>query len=50
MATRNVDSQEGLSRLQRVAQPEDMAHILLFLAGPQSDFLTGETIVCWIGG
>ena len=50
MATRNVGSQEGLSRLQRVAQPEDMAQIMLFLAGPQSDFLNGETIVCWIGG
>jgi len=30
-----------------VAQPEDMARIVLFLAGPQADFLTGETIVCW---
>src|SRR5437660_11304416 len=49
LATRNVSSQEGLSRLQRVAQPEDMAQIILFLAGPQSEFLTGETIVCWIG-
>jgi len=26
-----------------------MAQIMLFLAGPQSDFLTGETIVCWAG-
>jgi 3-oxoacyl-[acyl-carrier protein] reductase len=49
LATRTVDSQQGLSRLQQVAQPEDMAQIMLFLAGPQSDFLTGETIVCWIG-
>ncbi len=49
LATRNVTTQEGLSRLQRVAQPEDMVQILLFLAGPQSDFLTGETIVCWMG-
>jgi 3-oxoacyl-[acyl-carrier protein] reductase len=49
LATRNVSNQEGLSRLQRVAQPEDMAQILLFLAGPQSEFLTGETIVCWHG-
>jgi 3-oxoacyl-[acyl-carrier protein] reductase len=48
LATRNVSSQEGLSHLQQVAQPEDMARIVLFLAGPQSDFLTGETIVCWI--
>jgi 3-oxoacyl-[acyl-carrier protein] reductase len=49
LATREVGNQEGLSRLQRVAQPEDMAQIVLFLAGPQSDYLTGETIVCWIG-
>lgn len=34
------------SRLQRVAQPDDMAKIVLFLAGPASDYLTGETIVC----
>ena len=49
LATRTVDSQEGLSRLQRIAQPEDMAKIVHFLAGPQSDYLTGETIVCWTG-
>jgi 3-oxoacyl-[acyl-carrier protein] reductase len=49
LATRSVASQEGLSRLQQVAQPEDMAQIVLFLAGSHSDFLTGETIVCWIG-
>ena len=47
LATRAVDSEEGRSRLQRIAQPEDMARIVLFLAGPQSDYLTGETIVCW---
>jgi len=34
------------SRLERVAQPEDMAKIVLFLAGSGSDYLTGETIVC----
>lgn len=34
------------ARLQRVAQPEDMAKIVAFLAGPDSDYLTGETIVC----
>jgi len=49
LATRAVDTQQGLSRLQQVAQPEDMAQIMLFLVGPQSDVLTGETIVCWIG-
>jgi 3-oxoacyl-[acyl-carrier protein] reductase len=49
LATRAVSSQEGLPRLQRVAQPEDMARIVLFLAGPLSDVLTGETIVCWYG-
>lgn len=45
-ATRTVDSQEGLSRLQRIAEPEDMAKVVGFLASGQSDYLTGETIVC----
>jgi 3-oxoacyl-[acyl-carrier protein] reductase len=48
MATRTVEDQQGLSRLQQVTQPGDMAQIVLFLAGPQSDAITGETIVCWI--
>lgn len=47
LATRAVPNEEGLSRLQKIAQPEDMARIVLFLAGSQADFLTGETIVCW---
>ncbi len=47
LATRTVSGQEGLSRLQRVAAPEEMASIVLFLAGPLSDALSGETIVCW---
>lgn len=41
-----VSNQEGLSRLQRVAEPDDMSKIVLFLASSQSDYLTGETIVC----
>jgi 3-oxoacyl-[acyl-carrier protein] reductase len=49
LATRALHDQEGRSRLQQIAQPEDMARIVLFLAGPQSDYLTGETITCWIG-
>ncbi len=49
LATRTVASQEGLSRLQRVAQPEDVAAVVLFLAGPLSDVMTGETVVCWGG-
>lgn len=49
LATRTVSNQEERSRLQRIAQPEDMVEIVLFLAGPQSDMLTGETIVCWGG-
>ncbi len=47
LATRDVANEDGLSRLQKIAQPEDMARIVLFLAGSQADFLTGETIVCW---
>lgn len=46
LATRSVESQDEIPRLQRIAQPEDMAAIVLFLAGPLSDMLTGETIVC----
>ncbi|NOU94343.1 SDR family NAD(P)-dependent oxidoreductase [Paenibacillus sp. LMG 31456] len=47
LATRTVASEEGRSRLQRIAKSEDMSKIVLFLCGPQSDILTGETIVCW---
>ncbi len=47
LATRTVSDQEGKSRLQHIAQPEDMAKIVLFLASSQADRLTGETIVCW---
>ncbi|HLI91745.1 MAG TPA: SDR family oxidoreductase [Ktedonobacteraceae bacterium] len=49
LATRTVRSEEGLSRLQRIAQPEDMARIVLFLVSELADYLTGETIVCWFG-
>ena len=47
LATRTVADQGEISRLQRITQPEDMSRIVLFLAGPLSDALTGETIVCW---
>ncbi|GCE30485.1 3-oxoacyl-ACP reductase [Dictyobacter alpinus] len=47
LATRDVHDETGLSKLQRIAQPEDMAKIVLFLASSQSDILTGDTIVCW---
>ncbi len=46
-ATRKIDENESLSRLQRFAEPEDMAGIIYFLASGASDRLTGETIVCW---
>lgn len=47
LATREVRDQSELSRLQKIAEPSDMASIVLFLAGPASDYLTGETLVCW---
>jgi 3-oxoacyl-[acyl-carrier protein] reductase len=47
LATREVRDQHDKSRLQQVAQPADMASIVLFLVGPESARLTGETIVCW---
>ena len=46
-ATRTVAEQENLSRLQRFAEPEDMAEMVYFLASRAADRLTGETIVCW---
>ncbi|MFD1675272.1 SDR family NAD(P)-dependent oxidoreductase [Alicyclobacillus fodiniaquatilis] len=46
-ATRTVGSEDHLSRLQQTAQPKDMADIVMFLVGSQSDYLSGETIVCW---
>lgn len=47
LATRTVADQQERSRLQQIAQPEDMSNIVMFLCGPQSDALSGETIVCW---
>ncbi|MBO0781075.1 MAG: SDR family oxidoreductase [Ktedonobacteraceae bacterium] len=47
MATRTVPDETGLSRLERTAQPQDMARVVLFLSSALSDYLTGETIVCW---
>ncbi|SDO77782.1 3-oxoacyl-[acyl-carrier protein] reductase [Paenibacillus sp. yr247] len=47
LATRTVSDEDDRSRLQKVAQPEDMSNIVMFLCGPQSDALSGETIVCW---
>lgn len=47
LATREVADESQKSRLQRIAEPADMAGIVLFLTGPASDHLTGETIVCW---
>ena len=46
-ATRTVPDETGLARLERTAQPQDMARIVLFLSSALSDYLTGETIVCW---
>lgn len=43
-ATRTVASEEGKSRLQRIAQPEDLAKVIEFLAGPLSDYVSGQTI------
>ncbi len=35
----------GQTILKRVARPEDIVGPILFLAGPDSDFMTGQTIV-----
>lgn len=45
-ATRAVPlSEEGKSRLDRIAQAEDVAKVVEFLAGPLSDHVSGETIL-----
>lgn len=46
LATRAMPNQEGMTRLQQVAVPKDMATIILFLCSELSDQLTGDTIVC----
>lgn len=43
-ATRTVPSEEGLSRLQRIAHPEDMAGVVEFLVGPLSAHVSGQVI------
>jgi 3-oxoacyl-[acyl-carrier protein] reductase len=48
LATRSVAPSRTGSRLQSIAQPEDLAQLVLFLASPQSDLLTGETMTCWL--
>ena len=44
-ATRSAPNEDGLTRLQRLAEPDDMADMVLFLVGPHSERLSGETIV-----
>ena len=44
-ATRTVVDQDDKSRLERVAQPDDLARVVRFLAGPDSDYISGQTIM-----
>lgn len=46
-STRQIPDMPDTPRLERFAEPEDMAKSVAFLAGPDSDRLTGETIVFW---
>ena len=36
---------EGVT-LKRLSEPEDVANVVGFLAGPDSDYITGQTIIC----
>ena len=47
LATRDFKEDPDKSRLEKVAMPDDMARIVLFLSSSLSDYLTGETIVCY---
>ena len=35
---------EGLSRLEHVGKPEDIAHLAVFLCGPGGEYITGQLI------
>lgn len=43
----NPDFLKGIERipLQRLAKPEDIANVVLFLASSESDYITGQTII-----
>lgn len=43
-ATRTVGSEEGRSRLQRIAQQADLAGVVEFLLGPLSDHVSGQVL------
>lgn len=47
LATRSAANEDHLPRLQRSATADDVANMVLFLVGPESDRLTGETIRWW---
>ena len=38
----------GITPLRRIGAPEDVASAVLFLAGPESSFITGQTL--WVDG
>ena len=35
---------EGLSRLEHVGKPEDIAHLAVFLCGPGGEYISGQLI------
>lgn len=37
---------EELTTLQRVSVPEDIAKLVSFLASADSEFMTGQTVIC----
>ncbi len=43
-----LERQKNLSRLEKAGQPEDIAHMVIFLASELSNHITGETFI--VGG
>ena len=41
-----MEDYESLVALNRLSEPDDVAKVVEFLASEQSDYVTGQTILC----